>query len=175
MKVFLNDNMKKLFIVRHAKSSWDNPNLDDFDRPLNKRGKKSAPEMGRRLLNKKIFPDLMITSPAKRASATASRIAEVVSFPRKNIIKESKFYEASISDFLSVLRTIDDDVDTLMIFSHNPGLTDLSNFLSDSDIYNIPTCGVVEVELDIASWSEIGKNTGKMVWFDYPKKDSTPV
>jgi phosphohistidine phosphatase len=165
--------MIKLVIVRHAKSSWDNPELDDFDRPLNNRGKKDAPEMGRRLAQRNITPDKIITSPAKRAAATAKRIAAEIFFPKKNISKEPAFYEASVEDFLSVLKEVSQNVKTLMIFSHNPGLTNLANYLSNAGIYNIPTCGVVEIEFENSSWSAIGKHSGKMVSFDYPKKEMT--
>ena len=165
--------MNKLIIVRHAKSSWDNPELDDFDRPLNNRGKKDAPEMGRRLAQRHVMPDMMITSPAKRAASTAKRIATEISFPKKSIKKESDFYEASIQDFISVLKKVGENVKTLMIFSHNPGLTDLANYLADAGIYNIPTSGVVEIAFENIPWSGIGKHTGKLLSFDYPKKIET--
>lgn len=165
--------MKKLFIVRHAKSSWDFSELDDYDRPLNKRGKKNAPEMGKRLANRHIKPDILITSPAKRAAATARRIAEEISFPIKDIQKQPLLYFSSISKMISVLNDVNDDIGTLMIFGHNPGLTDLTNILSGSDIYNIPTCGIAEIDFNVSSWNEIGKDTGKLVSFDYPKKIST--
>jgi phosphohistidine phosphatase len=164
--------MKKLFIVRHAKSSWSDPNLDDFDRPLNKRGKKAGKEMGRRLAERNIHADALITSPAKRALATAKLIAKQISFSKKNIIKEPLFYEASNVDFLTVIKKMDDEVSTLMIFSHNPGLTALTNYLSGTDIYNIPTCGIAEIDFDINSWKEIGESKGQLVSFDYPKKIS---
>ena len=159
--------MKKLFIVRHAKSSWDFPELDDYDRPLNKRGKKNAPEMGQRLAKKNVRPDKMISSPAKRAAGTARRIAEEISFPVKKIAKEPLMYHGSTRNMLSVIQGVEDDVNTLMIFGHNPGLTDLTNYISDSDIYNIPTCGI---DFDVTSWQDVSQDTGKLVSFDYPKK-----
>lgn len=164
--------MKKLFIVRHAKSSWSNPDLEDFDRPLNKRGKKAAKEMGKRLALRNNFPDSMITSPAKRAAATAKLIAEEISFSSKKIVSEPTFYEASVSDFMSVLKDVDDNINRLMIFSHNPGLTDLTNYLTGADIYNIPTCGIAEIDFDIISWKNLDQNSGRLVSFDYPKKIS---
>ena len=162
--------MKKLFVVRHAKSSWDFPELDDYDRPLNKRGKKNAPEMGKRLAKKQLRPEKMITSPAKRAAATARRIAEEISFPTSKIEKESLMYHGSTRSMISVIQGAGDKVGTLMIFGHNPGLTDLVNYLSGSDIYNIPTCGIAEIDFDVSSWQEVDKNTGKLISFDYPKK-----
>lgn len=162
--------MKRLFIVRHAKSSWDFPELNDHDRPLNKRGKKNAPEMGQRLAKRKIRPESMITSPARRAADTANLIANEVSFSLKNIQKEPLFYLASISEMISVLHHVPNNIDTLMVFGHNPGLTDLANVLSGADIYNIPTSGIAEIEFDISSWNEIERKSGKLISFDYPKK-----
>lgn len=162
--------MKKLFIVRHAKSSWDFPELDDYDRPLNKRGKRNAPEMGQRLAKKNLLPDKMITSPAKRAAATAKRIAKEISYPNDRIQKEPLFYHGSIQDMISIVQGQDNGISTIMIFGHNPGLTDLANKLSGSDIYNIPTCGIVELEFNVDAWDKIGKGIGKLVSFDYPKK-----
>ena len=162
--------MKKLFIVRHAKSSWDYPELSDFDRPLNKRGKSNAPEMGRRLASRGVKPDLMITSPAKRAAATAKRISREVGYPSDLIRKEELFYHGTIRDIIEVVKSVDDKVETLMIFGHNPDLTSLTNSLSGSDIYNIPTCGIAEIDFDVSSWSEVEKGLGKLISFDYPKK-----
>ncbi|MCG8311127.1 MAG: histidine phosphatase family protein [Cytophagales bacterium] len=161
--------MKKLFIVRHAKSSWDYPHLDDYDRPLNKRGKRNAPEMGQRLAQKNVKPDALIASPAKRAAATARRIAEQISFPVSDIVKEPLLYHGSVSSMIDVIRSSDDGIETLMIFGHNPGLTDLTNRLSGSDIYNIPTCGIAEIDFDVASWQEVGNTKGNLVSFDFPK------
>lgn len=162
--------MKKLFIVRHAKSSWDFPDLDDFDRPLNKRGKKNAPEMGRRLAKRGIRPQLLIASPAKRAAATARRIAEEISFPKSEILKEPCFYHGTNQDVIEVLRRQKHEIESIMIFGHNPGWTELTNYLSGSKIYNIPTCGVAEIDFDVLSWKEIGAEKGNLIFLDYPKK-----
>ena len=162
--------MKKLFIVRHAKSSWDFPDLDDYDRPLNRRGKRNAPEMGQRLAARDVLPDALISSPAKRAAATARRIAEQISFPVKTIKHEPLFYHGSINSMVGVIKAVKDEVEALMIFGHNPGLTDLTNQLSGSDIYNIPTCGIAEIDFDISSWSELDNLKGNLVSFDFPKK-----
>jgi len=164
--------MKKLFIVRHAKSSWDFPELDDFDRPLNKRGKKNAPEMGKRLADRGVKPDMFISSPAKRAAATARRIAEQLFFPVENIIKNDKLYHGSNAHVIDVIRKVDPSIETLFIFGHNPGFTDLVNYLTGSNIYNIPTCGIAEIHFDIKSWNEVAAKLGHLADFDYPKKTS---
>jgi len=162
--------MKKLFIVRHAKSSWDYPQLSDMDRPLNKRGKKNAPEMGRRLADRGVKPDKLITSPAKRAAATAKRIAGELGYPLSKIEKNGELYHGSVEDMKRVIKSVKDDVETLFIFGHNPDLTALTNMLSGSDIYNIPTCGVAEIVFDIDSWRELENNGGSLEYFDYPKR-----
>ncbi len=161
--------MKKLIVVRHAKSSWDFPDLDDFDRPLNKRGKQSAPEMGKRLATRGIVPDLIVSSPAKRAITTAKRIAEELKFPKKAIVEEPIFYHDTMRDMVAVLNAIPSDVNILMIFGHNPMLTDLVNHLAGTDIFNIPTCGTVEIDFNVTDWEQVGKAKGKLVFFDYPK------
>jgi len=164
--------MKKLLIVRHAKSSWDSLYLDDFDRPLNKRGKNSAPRMGRRLAEKRLFPDLIISSPAKRAISTAKYIANEINYPVIEIHKESLFYPGAVENFLSVIRKVDDVSNVLMIIGHNPELTNFSNYLTGSNIYNIPTCGITEIEFYISSWNSVGEQIGKLISFDYPKNIS---
>lgn len=164
--------MKKLFVIRHAKSSWDFPELDDFDRPLNKRGKRNAPEMGKRLAERGIKPDMFITSPANRAAATARRIAEELAFPSNQIMKHDDFYHGSNRDIIDVIHKLNDEVETLFIFGHNPGFTDLVNYLSGSNIYNIPTCGVAEIHFDVDSWKGIEGKKGELIDFDYPKKTS---
>jgi len=161
--------MKTIYLVRHAKSSWKNPRLSDFDRPLNKRGKNDAPRIGKLLSKKQIKPDLIISSPAKRAKKTALEIVEKIGYPVKKIVFEDEIYEASERTLLSILKKLDDRLESVMIFAHNPGLTQLNNFISNQYIDNIPTCGVVALESD-KSWKEIGKNSCKHLFFEYPKK-----
>lgn len=160
--------MKTLYLCRHAKSSWKQPGLDDFDRPLNKRGKKDAPLMGELLEDKGIKPDLIISSPAKRASKTASIIASAVCYDKDKINFKDEIYEASGEELLEVIKGIDDKFNTVMIFGHNPGLTMLHNYLSKHYIDNIPTCGVVALQLK-SSWKDIDKYSAKFLFFEHPK------
>jgi phosphohistidine phosphatase len=162
--------MKNLYIVRHAKSSWDYPELSDIDRPLNKRGKKNAPEMGQRLAAKNISPELLISSPAKRAHTTARRIAKEIGYEKSKIIVHSKLYHGGLGEMIELIQSTDKSINSLMIFGHNPGFTELANYLTGSNIYNIPTCGIVSIEFDTDDWAIIGQNEGKMLFFDYPKK-----
>lgn len=162
--------MKRLILIRHAKSSWKEPDLRDFDRPLNKRGKRDAPFMGKLLAEEKVLPDLIISSPAIRAFTTAKKIAEEIGYSKEAILTHKRLYESDTDDFVNVISEVDDAVNTLMIFSHNPGLTILSNFVSDKRIDNIPTCGIVHIDLKINHWKDIDFDKGVLVSFDYPKK-----
>lgn len=161
--------MKTLFIVRHAKSSWDDPTLSDFDRPLNDRGRRDAPRMGKRLKGKGILVDLMITSPAKRAYATCQKIAEVLNFPTDKVKLEEKLYHASENSILNIIRKLNDRNTTVMIFGHNPGLTDFVNSLTNNNIFNVPTCGVATCDFKVNSWKEVGWGKGELTFYDYPK------
>jgi phosphohistidine phosphatase len=163
--------MKTLYLTRHAKSSWTNPRLTDFDRPLNNRGKRDAPLMGKVLKDKKIKTDFIISSPAKRTKKTAIAIAEKIGYPEKKILFNEELYEASSNTLIKVIKKIDEKYDSVMIFAHNPGLTLLNNHISNNYIDNIPTCGIVALQLD-NKWSELDKNTCKFLFFEYPKLHS---
>lgn len=163
--------MKTLYVVRHAKSSWDDPDEADFDRPLNDRGKRDAPRMAKRLKEKEIHPDLMLSSPAKRALSTCKRIAKVIGYPKEKIKEENDLYHASDDVILTVLQGQKDKHEHVFVFGHNPGLTDFVNSLMSEDIgiENVPTCGVVAFQLNIDSWKQLTWGIGKMLFFDYPK------
>jgi phosphohistidine phosphatase len=167
----LNLKVKTLFLIRHAKSSWDASNVDDFERPLNERGKRDAPRMGKRLKEKEIHPDLMLSSPAKRALSTAKKIAKVLKYPKADIKTERRLYHADEDTMLSIVTELKDKHNVVMIFSHNPGLTDFVNSLMNGqlDIDNVPTCGIVALQFDIVNWKEVSWGKGKMLFFDYPK------
>ncbi len=162
--------MKSLYLIRHAKSSWDNPGLNDLERPLNKRGKEAAPMMGKLLNKLGVRSDLIITSPAKRAKSTAKLIALETGFPESDILSSKLLYMADVNDFIKVIKNIGDKINELMIFSHNYGITDFANYISDSNIENIPTCGAVKIDFEFDSWNKIKKEKGKLVFFEYPKK-----
>ncbi|MDN3588900.1 histidine phosphatase family protein [Pedobacter aquatilis] len=158
---------KQLLLVRHGKSDWGNLGLKDFDRPLNKRGKENAPEMAERLINRGFKFDLIVSSPAKRAKSTAKFFAEA--YQVEEIQYEESIYEASSSTLLKVVNNLDDSANTVLMLGHNPGFTDLANELSDADIYNIPTAGMVLISFPFDSWQMVSKGTGDLVFFDYPK------
>ncbi|WP_443939599.1 SixA phosphatase family protein [Pedobacter sp. MW01-1-1] len=157
---------KHLLLVRHGKSDWNN-DLKDFDRPLNKRGKQNAPEMAERLKNKGLQIDLLVSSPAKRAKSTAQYFAECLNFDE--ITFESSIYEANTTALLKVVNQLPDSAETVVLFGHNPGFTDFANQLCNSDIYNIPTAGIVSISFPFDSWSMVSKGIGTLNFFDYPK------
>ena len=162
--------MKRLLLCRHAKSSWKDLTLEDIDRPLNKRGKKDAPEMGKRLKDQGIQPDMIVTSPARRARKTARQIAKVTGVGKKNVIMLEKVYAASPRELVEIINEFDDASSVVLMVGHNPEMTILANELGDLDIDNVPTCGIVTLDFNVKSWKEIGKNKGTLVFFDYPRK-----
>ena len=163
---------KTLLLVRHAKSSWDDITLPDFDRPLNKRGKKDAPKMAKRLKDKKIDIDAFISSPAKRAKKTAEFFIEEFDRDEKEIILAPALYHAAIDDFYQTIYDADDKFKSIALFSHNPGITTFANEIVKDKIDNMPTCSVLAVEIDINNWSEFKDATKEFWFFDYPKKDN---
>ncbi|MBX2845907.1 MAG: histidine phosphatase family protein [Saprospiraceae bacterium] len=161
---------KTLFLIRHAKSSWSDPSLDDFDRPLNERGKKDAPNMGKVLAEKSPGIQLFLSSTAKRAIKTAKSVAKHYGFEENNIVAEDKLYHAAPHQILKLIAKHAKGKDSIAVFAHNPGLTDLANQLSSARIDNLPTAGIFAVEFDIENWDEISEKRGKFLYFEYPKK-----
>lgn len=161
--------MKILTIVRHAKSSWKDTRLSDRKRPLNKRGERDAPEMGRRIHEHGIRPSLIITSPAKRAWTTAKIIAHEINYPLEFLQREDGLYLASLNEILDTIVAQDNGFNNLMIVGHNPGLTDFANFLVPGLTNNLPTAGVVSVEIDRDDWSLYTQPQAKLLVHDWPK------
>jgi len=162
--------MKTIWLIRHAKSSWKDISLKDYDRPLNSRGKRDAPLMGKTLYNSGFMPEIVFSSPAKRAKTTAIEICKATHFPVNDIVWEQMIYGASSLSLLSLINKLNDGIQSVCIFGHNPTLTDFSNYLSGDNIYNIPTCGIVEISFESDHWSEISRDLGKLECFDYPKR-----
>jgi phosphohistidine phosphatase len=163
--------MKTIILVRHAKSSWSDLRLDDFDRPLNKRGKRNAPFMGQKLKEKQIMPDIILSSPAKRARKTAIAIAKAIDFPKKKIIFDDNMYHSDAMYLFELVKNQDDGNQTIMLFGHNPDFNDLADILlKQNPVYNIPTTGIYCIKFDVDSWEKVQQGNGEAVFFDYPKR-----
>ena len=165
----------KLWIVRHAKSSWSDSSLSDRDRPLNKRGRRSAPDMGRRLAAQNQLPDLIISSPAKRANSTARKIAKEVGYDRSKIVTDENMYFSGTGSMLEMLENVDDRYDSVMIVGHNPAMTTLMNMLSGSSVDNMPTCAVALIDFPIMSWSDLHSADGQLLTYDFPKNPTNSI
>ena len=162
--------MKTLTLVRHAKSSWHDTNLSDQERPLNKRGLRDAPIMGGRAVEAGIRPSLIISSPAVRAWTTAKVFATELGYPVEFLQRENDIYLASLDRLLEVVASQDAGFNNLMVFGHNPGLTDFANYLSPGLTNNLPTAGIVSVEFDRDDWLLFERPKTELLVYDYPKK-----
>ncbi len=160
--------MKTLFLVRHAKSSRDDPSLPDRERPLDDRGRHDAPKMGKRLTNRGVKPDLLVSSPALRALTTAQLIADEIGYQRKDIVVDERLYASSPDDLLAVICALDDKLDRVMLVGHNPEFTELAHRLS-SEITDMPTCAVAEFRFDATAWADVGEAAPAKVKLDAPK------
>ncbi|MBX2967599.1 MAG: histidine phosphatase family protein [Cyclobacteriaceae bacterium] len=161
--------MKTLILIRHAKSSWANLDLSDFDRPLNERGLGDAPRMGKRFKEKSITPDCLITSPANRAYTTCKLFAEAINFLQQRIKTEKGLYHADEEAILEIVKNLKEPDNVIILFGHNPGFTDFANRLMNIRIDNVPTCGVVACKLPVKEWKAVTWGLGQFMFFDFPK------
>jgi phosphohistidine phosphatase len=162
--------MKRLTLLRHAKSSWAEISLSDHERVLSERGERDAPKMGKRLAIRKVRPSLIISSTAARARRTASLIAEALKYPVEFLQSEKDLYLSTPEAIIELVAGQEDNFSDLMVVAHNPGLTDLANQLLPAlQLDNLPTCGAVAIEFDTKKWSEIANAETKLVFYDYPK------
>jgi len=162
--------MKTVFLLRHAKSSWDHPATDDRDRPLNKRGKRQAPEMGRLIRAENLTPDLILSSPATRACKTAEAVAQYSGYDGE-IDGIDDFYPGKPADYLRVLRKLPDGVMRVMVVGHNPGLEEFLELLVE-EIRPLSTAALAQVDLPLESWQELTSSTrGTLVRLLRPAKE----
>lgn len=162
--------MKELIIARHAKSSWKNTEISDIERPLNKRGYTDANTIGRYLNSCQAKPGLIFTSPAVRAFSTATIYARYLNFNFENFKVVDTLYSGSFEHLVEMVQNLDNKINVVMIFGHNPTFTDLANYFIFDKIDNIPTSGIVSIHFDNADWSEVGEKSGVLNYFHYPKK-----
>jgi len=160
--------MKLLFLVRHAKSSRDAPSLPDRDRPLNERGLRQAPEMGRLLAGRNVKPDVILSSPALRALTTAQLVASEIGYATQDIAVDERLYAGSAESLLSVVRALDKKLGCAMVFGHNPEMSALASGLSDGNL-DMVTCAIVEFRYDTKSWGDVGAIAPAKVTLDTPK------
>ena len=156
--------MKELLVIRHAKSSWANIGQNDFDRALNERGIKDAPEMAHRVKKRGVDIDLFLSSPAQRALTTATFFAKEFHQKESDIQQVPSLYNAPPAAFYAALEKIDPSIKTAAIFAHNPGITEFSQELETAEIDNMPTCGVFGIRLHTKDWSKI-RSCKKEFWF----------
>lgn len=164
--------MKSLLIVRHAKSSWDFPDWNDIDRPLNSRGMHNAYEMAHRHFRSLSKPELVISSPATRALHTAVILMRQWQLPLSKLKVDAGVYEGFSSGLADIVRSAPDDIQKLMIVGHNPGITEFVNRHQETHrIDNMPTCSMALFKLDMAQWQEFDADfIGSLDMIDYPKK-----
>jgi phosphohistidine phosphatase len=161
--------MKTLLIVRHAKSSWESQSQADFDRPLNERGIRNAPEMARRLVLRGLTPEYILTSPAIRAISTARLMSTQFGKSDDLLMVDATIYEASRQDLYRLISRQNPDHSILMIIGHNPGMSDFLNWLCDTDEI-LSTAAVAQVEIDSKKWNSWERGSGKLIDLDFPKK-----
>lgn len=162
--------MKSVLFIRHAKSSWDDVSVSDFDRPLHERGKRDAPEMARHLVKRKVPLDSFISSPAKRARKTAEFFLKAYEVPENALILKAELYLPSDEVFYEVIEGVENQFHHLAIFSHNPGITHFVNLLtSEIKVDDIPTCGIFGIKANVSQWKDFRKVPKQFWFFDYPK------
>ena len=160
--------MKKLYIIRHAKSDWTDITLDDFHRSLSNRGIKNATFMGKLLNQKNIKPDLIISSPALRAYSTAELIAKEIEYDK--VITANQFiYDASVDTLQEIITYISDDKDVVFLVGHNPSISSLAYLLGNLR-EDVPTCSIIEIDFHTDSWVNASRENSLLISYEYPKK-----
>jgi len=163
--------MKTIYLVRHAKSDWDDPSIRDFDRPLNKRGKNNAPAMGKLLKQQGIIPELVITSTAMRAKTTAELVTAEIGIKPDKMVYEKELYLASAQEIFLLIKETPPEYNSVMVVAHNPGITELLNRLTGGNnfVANIPTCGVAELQFE-GEWNKLASGKCLLEKFLVPKE-----
>lgn len=162
--------MKTIFFIRHAKSSWEEPSLEDLHRPLNKRGFRDAPFMAKMLHGQGVKADHILSSPAKRALTTATFFAEAQDIPAEAIEVRPEIYHAYPDDLIELVHSLSDQWKTVFVFGHNPTFTSLVNRFTEDYIANIATCGIVQLDAKVDSWADFNERTARLSAYFYPKQ-----
>jgi len=162
--------VKRIYFIRHAKSSWEDIRLTDFERPINDRGRNDIIKMGSWFKQRLVDLDAVFSSPANRAIYTARAICKEIEYEVHNIIINNNIFEATKDDLIQIIKGLDNHLNNIIIFGHNPALTDVINYLEvNLSLKNLPTLGVCGMDLNIKKWDDIDFNTGKSILFMTPK------
>lgn len=164
--------MLRLTLIRHAKSSWDDARLSDFERPLNARGRRDAPVMAQRLAELGLDRPHLVSSPALRAITTARTFCEVLGFDAGDIEIRPRIYDASLATLGSLVRTFDQQARHVAMFGHNPGFSELARHFAPCPFEDVPTCAIASLELDVVRWADAGPGCGRLAHYLYPKDGS---
>ena len=165
----VNSARRTLTLIRHAKSSWDQP-LPDFDRPLNKRGRKNAPELGEWLAAQDITFDQILTSPAQRALETTELVAKALNIPDTAITADKSIYLASLSTLFDLVRALDDQHPRVALVGHNPGISYLADHLvTAGPATDMRTCACIQIRFPVTRWAEVGAHQGEQLFYHDPK------
>jgi phosphohistidine phosphatase len=162
-------DLRNICFVRHAKSSWVHPQLEDIERPLSKRGERDAPYMASKMVELQITPDLIITSPAIRARTTARIFADAANLDSSRFIVNDMLYGADVTGIVKMVQEVDDSINSVFVFGHNPTMTIVANCFAGVDIDNVPTCGVLQAKTMVSSWKDWSPEVSAFVGFYYPK------
>jgi phosphohistidine phosphatase len=160
--------MKTLLILRHAKSSWDDVSLPDYERPLTSRGRRAAKLMSKFILQKKLAPDLILSSTAARARETVEALSPIVRSPTE-VRYDARLYLAGVPELLDVISQVEEDRKRVLLIGHNPGLEELVCRLT-GETRTMPTAALAKIAIDIDEWGEVGKKRGLLEWLVKPKE-----
>jgi phosphohistidine phosphatase len=160
--------MKTLFLLRHAKSSWQDASLPDFERPLNERGRRAAPLIGKFMRRQKLQPELILCSPAERARQTAALVRETAAL-KAELRYDERIYEATVARLRTVVSQIDEKAASALLVGHNPGMEELLQFLTN-EIRRMPTAALAHITLNIERWADVKEQSGELVRLIRPKE-----
>lgn len=163
--------MKKLYIIRHAKASWDHPEQPDFERTLTEQGLIDAHTIAQQLKQQKIKPDYILSSSAERAIKTAEAFAHELGFPAKNIVTNEHIYTAGVEELVKIIKSFNTKFNSVFLIGHNPTLTSVAHFLSEGLKINLTTCGVLGISFKTSKWEEVVETEGKFIDYWHPHHD----
>lgn len=163
--------MRTLYLCRHAKSSWADPGQKDFERPLNERGRVDAPNMAKRFKQRGQAVDLLVSSTATRALSTARFFATELKMEGERFTQELMLYHAGVPTIAEIVSLLPDSAERVMMFGHNPGLSEAVDYFCTEGVGDLPTCGLVRIDFVADKWAQVGRDLGTLVWFDYPKRE----